>query len=1290
MAEKYLKIGQRVELTGKDVRGTIAYLGMTSFAVGKWVGVILDEAKGKNNGSIKGHQYFSCEENYGMFVRPTQLVFIDDAGNPIEDAQTPEEKPRSRLSSAKRATGRVPAGSVRSLASMPGSTQTFTAKPTAVRRKSPVKQPQTKRASMTMTLSTSSSRMSLNRSTSSLGSKTQLTSPGSERASGQSSIPTPVSSIPTMVKTDRHEPLQRSHMSPPESLQTSKRASFVETGFVETLKPQFTPGQSLISPSPAPTPAPGSSTEDRIHILQLQQELEEMRKLNNDLGEKLETLKQRRAEDRERLREFDKMKTQYEQLVEFKSKIMDAHSQLQRDLQRAKQDAKDAIEARDLHSEEMSELAENVELITLDKEMAEEKADTLALELETAKERIEELTLDLEILKTEMQEKLGSSGTAGTGVISGDGTAVASTYEFKQLEQQNARLRETLVRLRDLSAHEKHEIQKLEKELDTKKSEVTELQRTKEKFSAKIDELEAQLGDLQEQVDAALGAEEMVEQLAEKKMELEDKVKSLQEEVAELEALEEVHEQLVESNHELEMDMREELDLAHAAKREAMREKDAALETIVDRDQTILKFRELVQRLNEQCQELRERLSHESTKQQQQQQSKDTALITETIDFKQMFAESKAFTRAIDLQLRQIELTQANEHVRYLTAFMPDVFMARGGDHDAILVILLVSRIVFKSGIIVSQARERFANVPQMDRAAILTGHEVAQFGFRSRLLHHVHNLQSIMHQFLFSMTGCKADTLLKIGAALPEMQAQEKMVDEIVDLLKANQLDENSSTDNLEKCVTFFNAMYVVLLTGEDLVNETQIVRDCTASIGAACDSIANDSNIVKILIKPGDETSDSGLLLQYILQNVENIRQQLKLVKRRLPQDVAITKCNLSMNTLRNLKRTAEALNKVMSVLFYATRQCLQLVTLDPETETSVPHDKLWEILSNSCEKVYEQDDLGPSQNVRNVLSAASTDMGQLAQYLLDHEYEIVSATNTAKPEEKPVAPIILRAQAVKKQLEETKTLTATLENREAEIRQLKLAAKLKQNELSEMQIRKDLAEKKLSVLQQDHETNTTRLQKQYDEVCAKLKQKEKEFEETMDHLQSDIDSLESEKSSLRDKLKSFSSRKVDLKTTTALDISASSPYIAQELSLLKRAFKDERTERLKVQANEYRKILSGLEPLHVPQPKDDRIQELEQKITRVKHDLIMSLVKGAEIPSTHTVHGSVSKSILDHENHQKQQQTQIRAKAEQLACDVMQEYLSRKPHRAAKADFASFPSNELSAAFRVNVRV
>lgn len=867
----------------------------------------------------------------------------------------------------------------------------------------------------------------------------------------------------------------KTSMGPPETIPPpSKRASFIETGFLETLKPQFTPGQSLTSPSPAPS----SSTEDKIHNLQLQQENEELKNQIRDVSEKLETLRVRRSEDKERLRDFDKMKTQFEQLQEFKSKIMDAQSSLQRELQRSKQETKDAIEARDRHQEEMSELAENVEMITLDKEMAEEKAETLQLELETAKERVEELLLDLEILKTEMQEKSAIRIEGGGG----NETGGVSSFELKQLEQQNTRLRETLVRMRDLSAHEKHEIQKLQKELEMKKSEVLELQRTKEKLSGHVDDLEAQIVDLQEQVDAALGAEEMVEQLADKKMELEDKVKALEEEVIELEALEEVHEQLVESNHELELDLREELDMAHAAKREAIREKDAAFETVLDRDQTISKFRELVQRLNDQTQELREKLNQES------QSAGKEHRITETIDFKQVFAESKAHTRAIDLQLRQIELTQVNEHIKYLLAYMPETFMARGGDHDAILVILLVSRIVFKAGIIVNQARERFGPVSLIDRNAIMQGHEVHQFAFRSRLMHHIHNLQSIMHQFLFGLSTCSPDALLRIGSSMPEMIAQEKIVDAIVELLKLNQLDENSPTENLEKCVSFFNAMYSVLLNNEGLTNETQMVRDSVASITTACDSIETDSAIIRGLIQGGDETSESGLLLQFIIQNTENVRQQLKLIKRRLPQDVTITKCNLSANTLQNLKQTADHLSKVLTLMNFTAKHVIAFVTSDAADATSmvsISHVKLWELLNQLSERVYEQDDRGASQNIKNVLSNANTDMSQLAQYLLDHEYEIMSVTQNNKTQQ----PIAVRAHIVKKQLEETKTLTATLENKEAEIRQLKMNAKLKQSELSEMQIRKDLAEKKLSVLQQDHESNSIKLQKQYEEVVEKL---------------------------------------------------------------------------------------------------------------------------------------------------------------------------------------------------------
>lgn len=44
----------------------LQFCGRTVFAPGLWAGVELDEAAGKNNGSIDGIFYFRCPPNYGM------------------------------------------------------------------------------------------------------------------------------------------------------------------------------------------------------------------------------------------------------------------------------------------------------------------------------------------------------------------------------------------------------------------------------------------------------------------------------------------------------------------------------------------------------------------------------------------------------------------------------------------------------------------------------------------------------------------------------------------------------------------------------------------------------------------------------------------------------------------------------------------------------------------------------------------------------------------------------------------------------------------------------------------------------------------------------------------------------------------------------------------------------------------------------------------------------------------------------------------------------------------------
>ena len=66
------------------------------------------------------------------------------------------------------------------------------------------------------------------------------------------------------------------------------------------------------------------------------------------------------------------------------------------------------------------------------------QAETLQVELDQAREKIEELTVDLELLKAQMSETDGGSGSADL--------SSATEFKVKQLEQQNARLHETIVR----------------------------------------------------------------------------------------------------------------------------------------------------------------------------------------------------------------------------------------------------------------------------------------------------------------------------------------------------------------------------------------------------------------------------------------------------------------------------------------------------------------------------------------------------------------------------------------------------------------------------------------------------------------------------------------------------------------------------------------------------------------------------------------------------------------------------------------------------------------------------
>lgn len=66
----------------------------------------------------------------------------------------------------------------------------------------------------------------------------------------------------------------------------------------------------------------------------------------------------------------------------------------------------------------------------------------------------------------------------------------------------------------------------------------------------------------------------------------------------------------------------------------------------------------------------------------------------------------------------------------------------------------------------------------------------------------------------------------------------------------------------------------------------------------------------------------------------------------------------------------------------------------------DKGITQEKIKDIAITASDKIYEQDDLGPVQSIKNSLNLILTQVTQIAQYLQDNEYEITTA---GKNEEK-----------------------------------------------------------------------------------------------------------------------------------------------------------------------------------------------------------------------------------------------------------------------------------------------
>ncbi|RDA93858.1 hypothetical protein CP533_6356 [Ophiocordyceps camponoti-saundersi (nom. inval.)] len=813
------KPGQTVQLNDGR-RATVRFVGQTSFQVGEWVGVELEDKTGKNDGSVQGERYFDCPMGYGMFVKPMMATII---AQPVVASKPLAAKKLSRPSSfhpPQNRSGDVALTKRRSLnPPSPGPGQRaprlsgISRSPT----KSPTKQlsgPPSAAGSRTGTpLSSSTARPSpvgtkVRTSTAGTGQRTSMgpPPPPAPRSTKQpSSVSTVAKAAPpartASARTSTGGPRMSSRPLPdrrPSTDSQTRRDSgstddAASKSDLAILSPQPTSPvtartrtlEKLVAPPSPPPPADRKTApapKAPANVPALLRELE-------DLRAKVKVLERKRLEDRDRLKQLDKVQGERDKYESVVQKLQQKYQPQQQENAELKKQLKEA-EARFESIETMQADHDSaLELAALDREMAEETAEVLKMELDALKQKAEELELEVEVLREENAEY-------GKGMTPEERASTG----WLQMERANQRLREALLRLRDMSQAQEEELRAqiagLEDDLDGFNAAKEEHAAVKEKLA----QSEAAVDDLRQQLDNALGAEDMMEDLTERNMAMSEQVDELKAVVDDLENLRDINDEL-EANHvQNEREMQEELDFKDSVIAEQARRAAQQEDAVEDMEYTLSRFRELVTSLQGDLEDMR---ASQAVTEGESDKLTDRSRAMQDLNMKLHLSAAKAQVKTIDLELRRLEAQEAEQHLEVVRLFLPDSYQ---DDRDSVLSLLRFRRLAYKANLVGGFIRERVNGQPhagQEDDA--LAGCDAAD-----QLMW----VTAMCERFANDMSRCSLERFAHYRNALHELEPVERALNACIDGLRRDDLKEKKCADELRRTVALLSHLAEVHLS--------------------------------------------------------------------------------------------------------------------------------------------------------------------------------------------------------------------------------------------------------------------------------------------------------------------------------------------------------------------------------------------------------------------------------------------------------------------------------------------
>ncbi|KAF4512291.1 hypothetical protein G6O67_001452 [Ophiocordyceps sinensis] len=813
------KLGQTIQLSDGR-RGVVRFAGQTHFSVGEWVGVELEEKTGKNDGSVQGRHYFDCPMEYGMFVKPIMVTVLSQPSS----AKPPTARKPARPSSFHPGMTRpAPGGDVALTKRMSMNAPSPGPGPKTSRRaslvRSPVKSPTKQLLSGPPSSSASRTGTPSNARATPAGTKARPpvggqrlsmgppAAPGTRTArqsSASSTTPKP-GGAPTRT-TGTRAPLgvARTLSRPgsgrrPSGDSQAGRDSGSADDAVSGSPPKSDAG--ILSPQPtspvmartknlekladaASTVTPSSAAPKRTTVGAAASRSTGNAAANReieDLKAKLKILERKRVEDRDKLKQLEKVQGERDKFEGIIQKLQQKYQPQQQENSDLKKQLKEAEERFEAIEGMQAEHDSAFELAALDREMAEETAEVLKMELDTLKQKSEELELEVDILREENAEYgrgMSPEERASTGWL--------------QMERTNERLREALLRLRDMTQAQEEE---LRDQIAGLEEEVKEFNAVKEDGGAakeKLAQSEAAVDDLRQQLDAALGAEDMIEDLSERNMSMSEQIEELKAVIDDLESLKEISDEL-EANHvQNEREMQEDLDFKDSVMAEQARRAAQQEEAFEDMEYTLSRFRELVTSLQGDLEDMR---ASQAVTEGESEKLNDRSRAMLDLNMKLQMSAAKAQVKTIELELRHLEAQEAEQHLGIVKLFLPDSYRE---DQNSVLSLLRFRRVAFKSNLINGFIRERVngqAHPGQEDD--VFAGCDAVD-----RLVW----VSAMCDRFVNDISRCSLEQFSKYHNALAELEPVERAMNAWIDGLRRDDLKEKKCADELHRTVALLS----------------------------------------------------------------------------------------------------------------------------------------------------------------------------------------------------------------------------------------------------------------------------------------------------------------------------------------------------------------------------------------------------------------------------------------------------------------------------------------------------